>query len=190
MLIFCLDDDDVHVKSDFCVALIFEVIYTKVMYKHKYFKFCDLNAFNSEAQIYIYVHRSRCKASENDVVKFPFALSHSIVQVSFSLPVNVVWFHFSVFSFLSAPGHWFVQGRGGQQQRGRALAGIACVVQQMRPGRTGSCGSGNVAQDLHLGSVGNFSVVGSCLADSMSYLEFLLFFSATIGLEENYVLLK
>lgn len=27
MLIFCLNDDDVHVKSDFCVALIFEVIY-------------------------------------------------------------------------------------------------------------------------------------------------------------------
>lgn len=32
MLIFCLDDD-VHVKSDFCVALIFEVIYPKVLYK-------------------------------------------------------------------------------------------------------------------------------------------------------------
>lgn len=183
MLIFCLDDDDVHGKSDFCVALILEIINAKVMYKHKYFKFCDLNAFNSEAQIYIYVHRSRYKASKNDVVEFPFALSHSIMKVRFSLPVNDVWFHFSVFSFPSAPGHWFVQGRGGEQQRGRALAGMACVVQhmQVRPGRMGSCGSGNVAQDLHLSSVGNFSVFGSCLVDSCHIWGFFWFFSATIG---------
>lgn len=30
MLIFSLDDDDVHVKNDFYVALIFEVIYPNV----------------------------------------------------------------------------------------------------------------------------------------------------------------
>lgn len=72
MLIFCLDDDDVHVESDFCVALIFEALYTKIMYKQKYFRFCNLNAFNSEAQIHIYVHRNRYKASKNVVVKFLF----------------------------------------------------------------------------------------------------------------------
>lgn len=82
--------------------------------------------------------------------------------------MNVVWFHVSVFSFPSATGHCLFRGRrGGEQQRGRALARIACVVlhMQVKPGRIGSCGSVNVAQYLHLGSVGNFSVVRSCLAD-------------------------
>lgn len=61
--------------------------------------------------------------------------------------------------------HCSGQGRGGEQQRGRALAGIACVVLQVGPGRTGTCGSVNVAQCLHLSSEGNLIVEGSCLAD-------------------------
>lgn len=32
MLIFCLDGDEVHVKSDFCVAFILEVLYPEVIY--------------------------------------------------------------------------------------------------------------------------------------------------------------
>lgn len=80
MLIFCLGDDDVHVKSDFCVAFISEVIYPKVKYTQEYFKFCGLNAFSSEIQIYIYVHRDRYSGTKppkillsNSLLSFPSA---------------------------------------------------------------------------------------------------------------------
>lgn len=45
-----------------------------LMYKQKYFKFCDLSAFNSEAQIYIYVHRNRCSGTKPPKTLFSSSL--------------------------------------------------------------------------------------------------------------------